>query len=80
MCTRCKRDKNEPKLWSDENNMNSGHVPVELSGMTDAERMLISRLAPTVHVHLLKHGGVPSRGHCIVKQQFYHVCQLRFTS
>ena len=45
MCTRCKRDKNEPKLWSDENNMDRGHVPEELSGMTDAEQMLISKLA-----------------------------------
>lgn len=37
--------------------------------MTDAEQMLISRLAPTVHVHLLKHEGIVSRGHCIAFSQ-----------
>ena len=37
MCTRCKRDKKEPKLWSDENNMDPCHVPEELSEMSDAE-------------------------------------------
>ena len=35
--------------------------------MSDAEQMLIARLAPTVHVHMLKHGGIASKikGHCI---------------
>ena len=32
-------------------------------------QMLIARLAPTVHVHLLKHGGIASKGHCIVFPQ-----------
>ena len=31
--------------------------------------MLIARLAPTVHVHLLKHGGIASKGHCIAFPQ-----------
>ena len=31
--------------------------------------MLIARLAPTVHVHMLKHGGIASRGHCIAFPQ-----------
>ena len=39
-------------------------VPEELSDMSDAEQMLIARLAPTLHVHMLKHGGIASRGHC----------------
>lgn len=47
MCTCCKGDKNEQKLWSGENNVDPRRVPEELSGMTDAEQMLISRLAPT---------------------------------
>ena len=68
-CTRCKRDKKVPKLWSDENNMDPCHVPEELSEMSDAEQMLIARLAPTVHVHMLKHGGIASRGHCIAFPQ-----------
>ena len=68
-CTRCKRDKKVPKLWSAENNMDPCHVPEELSEMSDAEQMLIARLAPTVHVHMLKHGGIASRGHCIAFPQ-----------
>ena len=44
-------------------------VPEELSGMSDAEQMLIARLAPTVHVHMLRHGGIASRGHCIAFPQ-----------
>ena len=68
-CTRCRRDKKVPKVWSDENNMDPPSVPEELSGMSDAEQMLIARLAPTVHVHMLKHGGIASRGHCIAFPQ-----------
>jgi len=44
-------------------------VPEELSGMSDAEQMLIARLAPTVHVHMLKHWEIASRGHCIAFPQ-----------
>jgi len=69
MCTRCRKDKKVPKVWSDENNMDPMSVPEELSEMSDAEQMLISRLAPTVHVHMLKHGGIASRGHCIAFPQ-----------
>ena len=68
-CTRCRRDKKIPKVWSDENNMDPLSVPEELSGMSDAEHMLIARLAPTVHVHMLRHGGIASRGHCIAFPQ-----------
>ena len=44
-------------------------VPEELSGMTDAGQMLIARLASTVDVHMLKHGGIASKGHCIAFPQ-----------
>ena len=44
-------------------------LPVELSGMSDAKQMLIARLAPTVHVHMLRHGGIASKGHCIAFPQ-----------
>jgi len=60
VCTRCRRDKKVPKVWSDENNMDPMSVPQELSGMSDLQ-MLIARLAPTVHVHMLKHGGIASK-------------------
>ena len=69
MCTRCRRDKKVPKVWSGENNMDPMAVPEILSNMSDAEQMLIVRLAPTVHVHLLKHGGIASKGHCIAFPQ-----------
>ena len=68
-CTRCRRDKKVPKVWSGENNMDPMAVPEILSNMSDAEQMLIARLAPTVHVHLLKHGGIASKGHCIAFPQ-----------
>ena len=35
-------------------------------------QMLTARQAPTVHVHLLKHGGIGSKGYCIV---FLHAVQ-----
>ena len=69
MCTRCRRDKKVPKVWSGENNMDPMAVPEILSNMSDAEQMLIARLAPAVHVHLLKHGGIASKGHCIAFPQ-----------
>ena len=68
--TRCRRDKKVPKVWSDENNMDPLSVPEELSGMSDAEQMLIVRLAPTVHVHTLRHGRIDaSMRHCIAFPQ-----------
>ena len=69
MGTRCRRDKKVPKVWSEENNMDPMSVPEKLFDMSDAEQMLIARLAPTVHVHMLKHGGIASRGHCIAFPQ-----------
>ena len=63
MCTCCRRDKRVPKVWSRENNMDPMAVPEILSNMSDAEQMLIARLAPTVHVHLLKHGGIAPKEH-----------------
>lgn len=49
--------------------MNPGCVPDELSGLSDAEQMLIARIASTVHVYMLKHGGIASKGHCIAFPQ-----------
>lgn len=69
MSTRCRRDENAPKVWSGENNMDPMPVPEDLSEMSDAKQMLIARLAPTVHVHMLKHGGIAFRGHCIAFPQ-----------
>ena len=49
--------------------MSPGLVPNELTDLTDAEQMLIARLAPAVHVRMLKHGGIASRGYCITFPQ-----------
>lgn len=62
-CSQCKRDKKVLKLWSKENNMDPGLLPAELTDLTDAEQMLIARLAPAIHVRMLKHGGIAARGH-----------------
>ena len=84
MCSRCRRDKKVPKVWSYENNMDPMCVPEELSGMSDAEQMLIARLAPTVHVHMLKllqrHIVLLSLRLCRNQQLFSHVCQQRWIS
>jgi len=58
MCTCYRKDKKVPDIWTDENNMHPMLHPKELSKMSDTEQMLISRLAPTIHVHMLKHGGI----------------------
>ena len=36
---------------------------------SDEAQMLIARLAPTVHVHMLKNGCITSKGHCIAFPQ-----------
>ena len=36
-CTRCRRDKKVPKVWSGENNMDPMAVPEFLSNMSDAD-------------------------------------------
>ena len=71
------------------NNMDPMTVLEIFCGMSGAEQMLIARLAPTVHVHLLKHGGIASKGHCIALhshrlcknwQLFFHGYQQRCIS
>ena len=34
-CLRCKREKGNPKLYSQENDMDAGTLPLELQGLTD---------------------------------------------
>ena len=55
-CLRCKRDNGNPKLYSQENDMDPGTLPVELQGLTDIEEMLIARACPIMCVYR-KHGG-----------------------
>ena len=55
-CRRCSRDKNAVNMFSNENNMNPGPVPDELKDLS-IEQQLICRIAPAIHVHMVKHGG-----------------------
>ena len=62
-CLRCKRDKGNPKLYSQENDMDPGALP--LQGLTDIEEMLIARACPIMCVYR-KHGGQRGyRGHVL---------------
>ena len=63
-CRRCSLDRATVKLYSPENIMDPGPVPIELQGLTMVEQQLISRISPTINLHLLKHGGMAARGHC----------------
>ena len=65
ICRRCFSDKNQIKLYSSENNMNPGKLPSELCDMIIIEQQLISKITPCINVHLLKHGGIASSGHCV---------------
>ena len=69
ICKRCKSDKNQIKLFSPENNMDPQKLPTELSGLTIIEHQPICRISPCMNVHMLKHGGIASSGHCITFPQ-----------
>lgn len=69
MCQRCLRDKNMVKMFSHENNMDPGPVPTELQDLSITEQQLICRIAPAIHVHMLKHGGIAASGHCVTFPQ-----------
>lgn len=56
ICTRCKRDKAVPKLYSCANDMHPGMVPPCLGGLTQVEQMLIARACPIMSIYR-KHGG-----------------------
>ena len=65
VCTRCKRDKHTPKIYSSENSMDPGPVPPELSGLTQVEEMLISAVMPMMSVYRLPYGQYGYSGHVI---------------
>ena len=69
MCARCKRDKIPIKMFSAENCMDPGQVPSELADLTVVEQQLIARISPCINVHMLRHGGMASSGHCITFPQ-----------
>ena len=65
LCKRCATDKSQIKQFSTENNMNPGILPKELSNLSILEQQLICRISPCINIHLLKHGGIGSSGHCV---------------
>ena len=69
VCRRCFTDKQPVKFFSTKNNMNPGKLPKELQGMSIVEQQLISKISPCINVHMLKHGGVASSGHCVTFPQ-----------
>ena len=69
ICQRCSKEKTHVKLFSDSNSMDPGKVPEELNQLTVVEQQLISRISPCINVHLLKHGGIASSGHCVTFPQ-----------
>ena len=64
-CDRCKREKNPPFLYSDDNDMDPGVQPDELKGLTQAEELLISGVIPIISVHKLPYGQMGYKGHVI---------------
>ena len=69
ICKRCRSDKGSIKMFSDENIMDPKPLPNELSSMTLIEQQLIARISPCIHIHMLKHGGIASSGHCVTFPQ-----------
>ena len=41
----------------------------ELQDLTFIEEQLICRIAPTMTIHMLKHGGIAKHGHCVTFPQ-----------
>ena len=68
-CTHCKRDKHSIKLFSAENDMLPGEVPLPLQGLSQLEEMLIARACPIMCIYR-KHGGQRGyKGHVVTLPQ-----------
>ena len=64
-CRRCKLDKEEPKMFSFENNMIPSVVPKELSVLSQCEEILIARAFPVLQVYIKAGGSYGYKGHVI---------------
>ena len=64
-CRRCYNEKEYPKKFSAENNMDPGDVPEELQGLSEIEEMLIARVFPVMSVYRLRGGQYGYRGNVI---------------
>ena len=74
VCNRCKTNKynqshflneNYQPIWYDDNNGIRWDVPVELSGLTTQEELVIQRNTPYVPIIHLYQGSLGLKGHCI---------------
>ena len=65
VCSRCSRDKKNPKKFSKENMMVPTAVPMELQNLTQIEEMLIARALPIMSVFIKPGGQRAYSGHCI---------------
>ena len=63
-CTRCKRDKGMPKLYSVENDMDQGTVPPCLQGRSQVE-MLVARTCSIMSVYRKHSGQRGYNGHVV---------------
>ena len=64
-CSRCTNDKEQPKRFSQENDMIPSVVPSQLQGLTQVEEMLIARALPIMRVYIKPGGQRGYSGHCI---------------
>ena len=60
---------NYQPIWYDDNNGIRWDVPVELSGLTTQEELVIQRNTPYVPIIHFYHGSLGLKGHCIVFEQ-----------
>ena len=65
VCLACSRDKQDPKRFSQENNMIPSPVPKELQELTQIEEMLIARALPLMRVYVKPGGQRGYSGHII---------------
>lgn len=49
--------------------MNPKPQPCELKDLTTIEQQLLCRISHYINIHLLRHGGIASRGHCVTFPQ-----------
>ena len=72
ICTRCKHNKNESKLYSHLDDIHPEDVPTCLQEMTQIEEVLIARTCPIMSVYR-KHGGQWGyKGHVLNLPQDIH--------
>lgn len=76
-CSRCNRDKNTIKKFSEQNLMIPSKVPSELTDLTQIEEMLIARAFPQMSVYLKPGGQRAYKGHCITfPQNIYQLASI----